>query len=139
MNYLLDTCVISELIKKTPNPKVVKWISEVSENSLFLSVITFGEIHKGIEKLPEGKKKDKLHTWINFDLKDRFKNRVIDLDIKIAATWGKIQAKSEAVGKPIPAIDGLIVATGITYELIIVTRNISDMENSGAILLNPWL
>ncbi len=138
MNYLLDTCVISELVKKNPNSKVVKWVSKADENNLFISVLTIGEIHKGIEKLPDNKKKDSLHNWVNYDLKERFKNRIIDLDLHSATTWGKTQASSELLGKAMPAIDGLIAATGIAYDLTVVTRNTKDMEVSGVSLLDPW-
>ncbi len=138
MNYLLDTCVISELIKKSPSSKVVKWISKTEENNLFISVFTIGEIHKGIEKLAESKKKEKLHKWVNYDLQERFKDRTINFDLKTATVWGKIQAQSEILGKALPAIDGQIAATGISYDLTVVTRNTSDMEVSGVSLLNPW-
>jgi len=138
MNYLLDTCVISELIKKNPSQKVIKWVLTTEEPRIFISVLTIGEIHKGIEKLPESKKKEKLHKWVNYDLKERFRNRIIDFDLQTATVWGKIQAQSELLGKGMSAIDGLIVATGISYDLTVVTRNIKDMEISGATLLNPW-
>jgi predicted nucleic acid-binding protein len=138
MKYLLDTCVISELIKKNPNPKVVKWIAKADEASLFISVLTVGEIHKGIEKLPEGKKKDTLHEWVRYDLEERFKNRIINYDLQTAAIWGKIQARSEISGKAMPVIDGLIASTGISYDLAVVTRNTIDMEISGVTLINPW-
>lgn len=138
MKYLLDTCVISELIKKNPNHKVSTWVSKTAENTLFISLLTIGEIHKGIEKLPQSKKKEYLHNWVNFDLKERFKNRIINFDIETATTWGKIQAQSEIMGKAMPAIDGQIAATGICYNLIVVTRNTSDMEISGVSLHNPW-
>ena len=138
MNYLLDTCIISELTKKQPNPKVVKWISNIEESSLFISVLTIGELHKGIEKLPESKKKDKLHNWVVYDLKKRFENKIIDFDLHTATIWGKIQANSELLGQTLPAIDALIAATGISYDLIVVTRNTKDMEISGVDLLNPW-
>jgi len=139
MNYLLDTCVISELIKKNPDTNVLKWISEVEETSLYLSVLTFGEIHKGIEKLPQSKKKEQLHKWVDSDLRERFKNRIINLDLVVATKWGKIQGKAELAGKPMSLIDGLISATGIAYDLIVVTRNTKDMEQSSVSLLNPWL
>ena len=138
MNYLLDTCVISELVKKKPSTKVTKWISSIEESRLFVSVLTFGELHKGIEKLPTSKKKEKLHNWVNFELRERFKNRIINFDLQIATTWGKIQAYSESTGKGMPAIDGQIAATGICHNLTVVTRNIKDMKASGVILLNPW-
>jgi predicted nucleic acid-binding protein len=81
MKYLLDTCVISELEKKNPNQKIVKWVSNSTETDLFISALTIGEIHKEIEKLPAGKKKEKLHKWVNEELKERFKNRIIDFDL----------------------------------------------------------
>ena len=139
MNYLLDTCVISELIKKNPDTNVLRWISELEETSLYLSVLTFGEIHKGIEKLPQSKKKEQLHKWVNSDLRERFKNRIINLDLVVATKWGEIQGKAELAGKPMSLIDGLISATGIVYDLIVVTRNTKDMEQSSVSLLNPWL
>ncbi|MFO7605133.1 MAG: type II toxin-antitoxin system VapC family toxin [Desulfurivibrionaceae bacterium] len=138
MNYLLDTCVISELIKKSPSPKVVKWFSRIEETSLFISVLTIGEIHKGIEKLPKSKKKEKLHKWVNHDLQERFKNRIIDFDLQTATVWGQIQAHPETSGTPLPAIDGQFAATGIAHNLTVVTRNTKDMEVSGVALLNPW-
>ncbi len=139
MKYLLDTCVISELVKKNPNKRVVKCIFGTTETNLFISVLTIGELHKGIEKLPESRKKEKLHKWLNCDLKERFKNRIINFDLQVATIWGKIQAQSESAGKTMPAIDGMIAATGIANDFIIITRNISDMEISGASLLDPWL
>ena len=138
MNYLLDTCVISELIKKSPNQKVVEWVSDLEESNLFISVLTIGEIHKGIEKLPKSKKKDKFHQWVNYDLQERFKNRIINFDLQTATVWGRIQAHSETLGKALPAIDGQIAATGISYDLTVVTRNTTDMEISGVALINPW-
>ena len=138
MKYLLDTCIISELIKKTPSSKVTAWILGIDENLLFLSVLTFGEIYKGIEKIPESKKKDKLSNWINFDLRERFENRIISFDLQVATIWGRIQALSESAGKSMPTIDGQIAATGIYHGLTIVTRNTSDMEISGVPMFNPW-
>ncbi|MDO9041784.1 MAG: type II toxin-antitoxin system VapC family toxin [Desulfocapsaceae bacterium] len=138
MNYLLDTCVISELIKKNPNTKVVQWIAKAEEASLYISVLTIGEIHKGIEKLPDSKKKEKMHDWVRYELEERFKERILNYDIQTAIIWGRIQAQSELSGKSMPAIDGLIAAAGISYGLAVVTRNTTDMEISGVTLINPW-
>lgn len=138
MKYLLDTCVISEIIKQKPSGKVTKWIKNEDETNFFISVLTIGELHKGIEKLSESKRKEKLHNWVENDLKERFWNKIIDIDIQVAMIWGKIQGMTERVGKPMPAIDSLIAATGITHHLTVVTRNTSDMKESGAVLLNPW-
>ena len=138
MKYLLDTCVISELIKKHPNKKVTALVASIEESRLFVSVLTFGELHKGIEKLPTSKKKEKLHNWVNFELRERFNNRIINFDLQVATTWGQIQAYSESIGKAMPTIDGQIAATAICYNLTVVTRNTKDMVASGVSLLNPW-
>lgn len=138
MNYLLDTCLISELAKPNPDEKVVNWVLSENETNFYVSVLTFGELHKGIEKLPESKKKEDLRIWIEDELKNRFQNRVISIDMRVSILWGKIQCIAEKTGKPMPAIDSLIAATGIAYDLTVVTRNVADMEQSGVRLLNPW-
>jgi predicted nucleic acid-binding protein len=138
MKFLLDTCVISEIIRQKPSGKVIKWIKKEDESNLFISVLTLGELHKGIEKLPASKRKEELHNWVENDLSERFCNKIIDIDIQVAMMWGKIQGMTECIGRPMPAIDSLIAATGITYHLTVVTRNTSDMKESGVALLNPW-
>ena len=138
MKYLLDTCVISELVKIRPNKKVVDWITQNNEGNFYVSSLTFGEIHKGIEKLPKSIRKNTLHQWVEHDLKERFRNRILSVDLNVAMVWGKIQAKTELDGKPMPAIDGLIAATGMAHDLTVATRNIADMKQSGVTLLNPW-
>ncbi len=139
MNYLLDTCLISELAKSKPNEKVVDWVLSENETSFYISVLTFGELHKGVEKLPESKKKEELRIWIEDELKNRFQSRIISIDMRVSILWGKIQCFAEKNGKPMPAIDSLIAATGIAYDLTVVTRNVADMEQSGVKLHNPWL
>ena len=138
MKYLIDTCVISELVKIRPNKKVVDWITQNNEGDFYVSSLTFGEIHKGIEKLPKSIRKNTLHQWVEHDLKERFRNRILSVDLNVAMVWGKIQAKTELDGKPMPAIDGLIAATGMAHDLTVATRNITDMKQSGVTLLNPW-
>lgn len=138
MKYLLDTCLISELTKTEPNKKVVDWVLSENETNFYVSVLTFGELHKGIEKLPKSKKKEELRIWVENELKNRFQNRIIGIDIRVSITWGKIQCIAEKKGKPMPAIDSLIAATGIVHGLIVVSRNVSDMEQSGVELFNPW-
>jgi toxin FitB len=138
MNYLLDTCLISELAKSEPNKKVVDWVLNENETNFYVSALTFGELHKGIEKLSESKKKKELQIWVENELKNRFQNRIIGIDMRISITWAKIQCIAEKQGKPMPAIDSLIAATGIVHNLIVVTRNVADMEQSGVKLFNPW-
>jgi len=138
MNFLLDTCVISEIIKPNPSAKVTAWLRKHSDEKFFISVLTLGEIHKGIEKVNDVTKKKKLHLWVENDLRERFNNRILPIDTQVAMIWGQIQGKAEKKGKGMSTIDGLISATGLAFHLVVVTRNISDMAESGVALTNPW-
>ena len=139
MKYLLDTCVISEVVKQQPNDHVISWLQSQSETDLYLSVLTFGEIEKGIEKSNNSARKKRLKLWVEDDLKKRFEGRIIPVDLAVAARWGEIQGIAELAGKPMPSIDGLIAASGLVHHCVVVSRNISDMQQSTAELLNPWL
>lgn len=143
MNYLIDTCCISELVNKDPNPNVIKWFSENDELSMYLSVITFGELRKGVQKLPNSKKRTALNSWIDDDLQFRFKNRILNIGLEEVNKWGEILAEAEKIGEkigePMPAIDALIAASALVHDLYVVTRNVSDMEASGVEIINPWI
>ncbi len=139
MRYLLDTCVVSEIIRPLPDKNVISWIQDKSENSLYLSVLTFGEIEKGIEKSPDITRKKRLRLWVEEDLKKRFEGRIIPIDLDVSVRWGQIQGIAELSGKPMPSIDGLIAVSALVHNCIVVTRNISDMEQNSAELLNPWV
>lgn len=139
MQYLLDTCVLSELVKKSPSAAVTKWLKRQDENNLFVSVLTFGEITKGIERLADSTKKSSLIRWLQSDLTRRFEGRIFDVDTEIAAAWGILSAESERRGKICSPIDGLIYATAKSNDCILVTRNTSDMPLPAKQLLNPWL
>jgi predicted nucleic acid-binding protein len=138
MRHLLDTCVISEIIKSKPNKNVISWLEKQDESSLFLSVLTFGEIEKGIEKAPDKIRKKKLRLWVEEDLKQRVEGRVLPIDLETTTQWGILQGKAEQAGKAMPAIDGLIAVSGLVNNCIVVTRNTSDMEQSTAELFDPW-
>lgn len=138
MKYLLDTCLISELVKKEPNPGVVNWLDEQDEQTLFLSVLNLGELQKGISKLPEGTKKDELQAWIELDLVERFSGRILDIDLDTALCWGRIQGEAERAGEKLPVMDSLIAATVAAHGLVVVTRNVRDMERCGVRVCNPW-
>ncbi|MDA8158599.1 MAG: type II toxin-antitoxin system VapC family toxin [Deltaproteobacteria bacterium] len=139
MAYLLDTCVISEIAKPKPNKDVILWLTENDEDNFYLSVLTFGELYKGVSKLRDSKKKELLYDWVENELKNRFKNKILDIDFVIAEIWGNIEGKAESNGIVLPSIDALIASTGIAYDLTVVTRNTSDMERTGVKLLNPWV
>lgn len=138
MSYIIDTCCISELAKPEPDKNVLNWFTDHDELDLYLSVITFGELGKGIERLPFSKRKQNLSHWVNKDLLSRFKNRVLNITQTEAKEWGKILAKAEKAGTPLPAIDALIAATALAHGFSVVTRNTKDMQASGVVLINPW-
>jgi predicted nucleic acid-binding protein len=136
--YLLDTCLISELIRKEPNQGVLDWIKDKEETFLFLSVLTIGELRKGIAKLKPSTKKKELTLWFA-ELESRFKDRIIPIDIQISLKWGEIQASLEVKGSSMPTIDSLIASTALCKNLIVVTRNGKDMKQSHVEILNPWV
>jgi predicted nucleic acid-binding protein len=138
MKYLLDTCVISEIVSKQPNPKVVEFVDSLDPDDVYLSVITIGEIAKGIEKLPKSKRKQELHAWLAEDLLVRFDGKIIPLGTDVLLEWGILNARLESVGKMLPAMDSLIAATVIVHDLILITRNVNDFENTGIEIGNPW-
>jgi len=138
MKYLLDTCVISELVAKHPNPQVVDFVDALDSDDVYLSVITIGEIAKGIEKLPKSKRKQELHSWLKEDLLVRFDGRIIPLDTEVLMQWGVLVGRLELTGVTLPAIDSLIAATVLTYKLTLVTRNVDDFSGTGVEIVNPW-
>ncbi len=139
MSWLLDTCVISELSKPRPQSTVVEWIQTCLEDQLFLSVITVGELEKGIARLRQSDRRAALEKWVRNDVVARFGGRLLAIDAAIAARWGSLVGASEAKGKPLPVIDSLIAATSLQHGLTVVTRNTEDLERCGAHCLNPWL
>ena len=138
MTYLLDTCVISELVARQPNHDVVQWIDGVQEDELCLSVITVGEIKRGIEKLADSQRKHDLAAWLEDDLLARFGDRILPIDVPVMLVWGQLGSDMEKRGKPMPAIDSLIAATCLEAGLSLVTRNVSDFAHSGVKVINPW-
>lgn len=138
MKFLLDTCVISEFVRKSPSKKVIAWLNSKSNDDLYLSVITIGEIQKGISKLPYSQKRLTLQKWLDKDLSNQFDNRVLDISKGIIDRWGRMQGGSESEGKTLPVIDSLIAATAIHHGMTISTRNVSDLELCGASVRNPW-
>ena len=138
MKYLLDTCVISELVAKKPNPKVVSWIDSIDPDSAYLSVITIGEIRKGIEKLPDSRRKTTLHSWLIEELMARFSGKILPIDTEVVLMWGQLIGSLESDGKKMAAIDSLIAATALYNHCSLVTRNETDFKHTGIGIINPW-
>ena len=139
MSWLLDTCVVSELVRPRPKASVVRWVLERDEDELFLSVITIGVLEKGIARLPDSPKRVALRQWVRRELTDRFRDRLLAVDAGVAARWGALAGASEARGQPLPVIDSLIAATSLHHDFTVVTRHTDDLERCGARCFNPWV
>lgn len=138
MKYLLDTNVISELVKKQPEPKVVQWVDEQEPSRLYLSVITIGEIRKGIEKLSDPRRKEKISTWLSSHLLVRFDGRILPITTSVMLRWGELTGNLENKGIVLSAIDSFIAALALHEQLTIATRNTNDFRETGVALFNPW-
>jgi len=137
MNYLLDTCVLSEYKKLQPEPKVMIWLDNQSEDSLFLSVLTIGELEKGIVGMPASKRKTNLEAFLEI-LLVRFDRRLINIDATIMRRWGTMSGLLERKGRTLPIIDSLMAATALEHGFAIVTQNDADFALTGAKVTNPW-
>ncbi|GAB4496993.1 MAG: type II toxin-antitoxin system VapC family toxin [Anaerolineales bacterium] len=138
MKYLLDTSVVSELISEFPSASVTRFVDSLDQEDMFLSVITVGEIAKGIERLPNSQRKQELKKWLYEGLLVRFEGNIIPLDAEIFIRWGELSAKFERIGVVRSALDSLIAATVLAHRLVLVTTNESDFEHTGVEIVNPW-
>ena len=138
MKYLLDTNVISELMKVRPNDGVVTWLSELDEDEVCISVVTITELRYGIERLATGKRREILEAWLRKDLSGRFEGRILPVDFEVADAWGRLIARSEGLGHPIEPRDAFIAATAEVHGLTLVTRNASDFQATVKSILTPW-
>lgn len=135
MSYLVETCALSELVNRRPDPRVVDWFDAVPPEALFVSALTLGEIRKGVEKLPAGRRRERIGTWLEIELPDWFEDRILSIDAAVADEWGRLAAHSP---RTMPAVDALIAATALRHRLSIVTRNVADFAKSGVPVVNPW-
>ncbi len=136
--FLVDTNCISELVRSKPEPRVLEWMDATDESLLYLSVLTVGEIRKGVAGLPQSKRRTELETWLELDVQARFSGRILTIDASIADRWGLLTAEARRKGKALSAIDGLLAATALHHNLTLVSRNVSDFANAHVPLLNPW-
>jgi predicted nucleic acid-binding protein len=130
---------LSELVRPKPHHRVVEWIKAQDESRLYLNVITIGEIQKGVAKLPASARKEKLVTWLDEELLERFRGKILGIDLTVARKWGDIQAACELRGHKMPVVDALIVAIALVFDMTIITRNEQDMVASGVRIFNPWI
>ena len=138
MRYLLDTNVVSELIAREPNPRVVRWVDDLDPHGVYLSVVTVGELQKGIEKLPDSRRKSDLRGWLEGDLLVRFDGRMLVLDVGAMLAWGAMMGRLERAGRPLPAMNSIIAALALHHDCTLATRNEADFEGTGVRVANPW-
>jgi toxin FitB len=138
VNYLLDTCLLSEFMKRDEDRAVMAWFEAQDDETLYISVLAMGEIRKGIAKLGTTKRSAELRSWLD-SVVVRFDRRILPFDISTANRWGDLKADLETKGQPIPVIDSLMAATALEHDLTIVTRNEADFSATGVTLKNPWL
>jgi len=136
--YLLDTNCISEAVRPHPEPRVMSWLGAADEGLLFLSVLTLGEIRKGVASLVQSRRRTLLESWLNKELEARFAARILIVDSAIANRWGLLAATAKRKGRNLSTVDGLLAATAIHHNLTIVSRNENDFEGTHVAVLNPW-
>lgn len=134
----MDTCTISEMVAVKPDANVLNWFQSQNEKTLFLSVITIGEIERGIYQLPASKKRTILETWLFDELMPGFQGRILEINRKLITTWAKMTADLKTKGIIRPSFDSLIEAAALHHQLILVTRNVKNFQNSQVTILNPW-
>jgi toxin FitB len=136
--FLLDTNVISELMKPRPEGNVTAWIEGTDESLLYLSVLTLGEIRRGIATLHQARRRATLEAWLDKDLRARFEDRILTIDREVADRWGLLTAAARNNGIVLPVIDGLLAATALEYNLTLVTRDTGQIPSMGVAVFNPW-
>ena len=136
--FLLDTNCVSEIVRVRPDPNVLTW-TRANEKSLYISVLTLGEIRKGVMLLPVSRKRVELEQWLELKLPVQFAERFLSVNAEIAEIWGATAAEAQLKGLALPIIDGLIAATAKHHDLTIITRNERDFRMWGIPVINPWI
>lgn len=137
MSFLLDTNAVSEWVKPRPNPGLIGWMESTDEDRVFISVVTLAELCYGVEGLAAGARRRRLEEWLGRELPLRFEGRMLPVDADVAEAWGKTVSRSEAMGRPIGAMDAFLAATAEVHQLTLVTRDVSDFKVLKTVM-NPW-
>lgn len=138
MRLLLDTNVLSEVTKPSPDEGVLRWIHGLDEDRTFISIVSVAEIRRGVALMDSGRKRDALGEWLAHDLPQRFENRIIPVEGPVALAWGDLMALAKRSGRGLASMDGLIAATAVAHQLTLATRNTKDFEGFGVDIINPW-
>jgi predicted nucleic acid-binding protein len=138
VKFLLDTNVVSEWVRPQPDRNVISWLAEVDEDRVFISVISFAEIRRGVEMLMAGRRRERLANWLAEELPLRFEERILDIDPRVAETWGVVMARGQKIGLTLGSMDAFVAATAEAHRLTLATRNVKDFQPLGISLLDPW-
>ena len=138
MTWLLDTVVVSESSRRSPDERVGSWLHAQTGVPLFVSVLTVGELRKGLVRMPDGPNRVRISEWLEDVILPTFEPFLLPVTRDVAETWGEMIGRAEAAGRIIPVEDGLIAATARVHGLTVVTRNVKDFESTGVRVLNPW-
>jgi len=138
VSFLLDTNVVSEWVRPQPDRNVISWLAEVDEDRVFISVISFAEIRRGVEMLPAWRRRERLAAWLAEELPARFEERILDINPQVAETWGVLMARGQKVGLTLGAMDAFVAATAEVHGLTLATRNVKDFRRLTIPLLDPW-
>ncbi len=134
MRYLLDTCVLSDLLGGEPSTSLVDWLEGRDERALHISVLTLGQLHGSVAALEDARRRRRLHAWVDADLRERFRGRILDVDIDVVRAWGELRPGAASL----PVTSGLIAATAAAHHLVVVSRDLPDLAGSGVEVLDPF-
>lgn len=132
----MDTNVVSEMFRAEPDKEVLAWFNNIPQGVLYVSVLTLGEIRKGIERQSAAHRREKLRVWLEYDMVEWIGNRILPIGAEVADRWGRLLAK---VGRSVPTVDSLLAATALHHELRMVTRNVRDFDFPDLEVVNPWV
>jgi len=139
VNYLLDTCAVSEFTRAQPDAGLLEWLRATPEANLHLSALTLGEIQQGISRLAISARRQRLQAWLEDDFQSRFASRVLPADSAVCLLWGDLRTRAAQAGHTLPVLDSLIAATALVHRLLLVTRNEADFAAvPGLQVVNPW-
>lgn len=138
MNIVIDTNVLSEMSRPAPDANVLRWLAEFDEDRAFVSVVTLGELRRGVLLLDPGRRRDALAEWLSHDMLDRFAGRVLPVDEAATETWAELMARCRRDGLQPSPMDGFIAASALSRGMALATRNTRDFAAFGVELVNPW-
>jgi toxin FitB len=136
--FLLDTNIPSEMTRPSPQPSVSGWLDDADDNQLYFSVVSLGEVLKGVTLLSESKRRSQLQQWLDETLRPWFEGRILPVNQSIAERWGVLGGQCQLQGRPLKVVDGFIAATALEHDLTVVTRNVKDFAGLGVMVFNPW-